>query len=235
MNLAKSSLEARSKRENLFHGDEKVRPANILVADRHPVVRAGLRRIIEARPTWKLVAEFGDGAEALRNVLDTRPDVAILGRRLTGLNAVLTTSKIRDLVPDTKVLIFATGATEADVRDALNAGAHGYIRKADGIQQLVSAIQALLHHKPFLSETVSLLLPESKSSRTANNGSILTGRERMVLQLLAEGQRSKEIAYDLAISLRTVETHRANMMRKLNMSSMAEMVRFAVRHHIVDP
>ena len=170
----------------------------------------------------------------MRNVLDTRPDVAILGRRLTGLNAVLATSKIRDLAPDTKVLIFATGATEADVRDALNAGAHGYIRKADGIQQLVSAIQALLHHKPFLSETVSLLLPESKSSRAANNG-ILTGRERMVLQLLAEGQRSKEIAYDLAISLRTVETHRANMMRKLNMSCMAEMVRFAVRHHIVDP
>ena len=82
---------------------------------------------------------------------------------------------------------------------------------------------------------MSLLLPEPKSSRAANNGSILTGRERMVLQLLAEGQRSKEIAYDLAISLRTVETHRANMMRKLNMSSMAEMVRFAVRHHIVDP
>ena len=88
MNLVKSSLEARSKRENLFHGDEKVRPVNILVADRYPVVRAGLRRIIEARPAWKLVAEFGDGAEALRNVLDTRPDVAILGRRLTGLNAV---------------------------------------------------------------------------------------------------------------------------------------------------
>ena len=81
---------------------------------------------------------------------------------------------------------------------------------------------------------MSLLLPESKSSRAANNG-ILTGRERMVLQLLAEGQRSKEIAYDLAISLRTVETHRANMMRKLNMSCMDEMVRFAVRHHIVDP
>jgi len=171
----------------------------------------------------------------LRNVLDTRPDVAILGRRLTGLNAVLATSKIRDLAPDTKVLIFATGATEADVRDALNAGAHGYIRKADGIQQLVSAIQALLHHKPFLSETVSLLLLNQSPVRAANNGSILTGRERMVLQLLAEAQRSKEIAYDLAISLRTVETHRANMMRKLNMSCMAEMVRFAVRHHIVDP
>jgi len=235
VNLVKSSLEARSKRENLFHGHEKVRPVKILVADRYSVVRAGLRRIIEARPTWKLVAEFGDGVEALRNVLDTRPDVAILGRRLTGLNAVLTTSKIRDLVADTKVLIFATGATEADVRDALNAGAHGYIRKADGIQQLVSAIQALLHHKPFLSETVSLLLLNQSPVRAANNGSILTGRERMVLQLLAEGQRSKEIAYDLAISLRTVETHRANMMRKLNISSMAEMVRFAVRNHIVDP
>jgi len=123
----------------------------------------------------------------------------------------------------------------ADVRDALNAGAYGYIRKADGIEQLISAIQALLRHNPFLSETVTLLLPLSKSSRAGDNGSILTGRERMVLRLLAEGQRSKEIAFNLAISLRTVETHRANMMRKLNISSMAEMVRFAVRNHIVDP
>src|SRR5262249_42854268 len=141
MNLAKSSLEVSER--TLFRRDEK-RPVNILVADRYPVVRAGLRRIIEARPRWKLVAEVGDGAEALRNVLATRPDVAILGRRLTGLNAVLATAKIRDLAPDTKVLIFATGTTEADLREALNAGAHGYIRKADGIRQLISAIQALL-------------------------------------------------------------------------------------------
>jgi DNA-binding NarL/FixJ family response regulator len=208
-----------------------VLPVRILVADGFPVIRVGLRSVIEVKPTWKVVAEAVDGSEAVRLAVETRPDIAILGHRLPALNGIQATSKIRELAAETKTLIFATGANEPDVRAALNSGARGYLLKSDGNYQLVAAIEALVQHKPFFSEMVS---QQSLPNQVHGDGPLLTRRERDVVQLIAEGQSNKEIAHRLGIVVRTVESRRLTIMRKLKLSSVAALVRYAVRNAIVN-
>ena len=206
----------------------------ILIADDHEVVRSGLRKILEAQPNWEVVAEAGDGKDAIHKAAETRPDVAVLDYSLPLVNGIEATRQIRARLPKTEVLIFTMHDNETLIQELLKAGARGYLLKSDAKRHLIGAIESLASHKPFFTAKVSEALLESFLARPNREGSTLTNRERGVVQLIAEGHTNKQIANILNISLKTVETHRAAIMRKLNLSSSAALVRYAIRNRIVE-
>ena len=207
----------------------------ILIADDHEVVRSGLRKILEAQPNWEVVAEAGDGKDAIHKAAETRPDVAVLDYSLPLVNGIEATRQIRARLPKTEVLIFTMHDNETLIQELLKAGARGYLLKSDAKRHLIGAIESLASHKPFFTAKVSEALLNSFLARPNREGSTLTNRERGVVQLIAEGHTNKQIANILNISLKTVETHRAAIMRKLNLSSSAALVRYAIRNRIVEP
>ena len=207
----------------------------ILIADDHEVVRSGLRKILEAQPNWEVVAEAGDGKDAIHKAAETRPDVAVLDYSLPLVNGIEATRQIRARLPKTEVLIFTMHDNETLIQELLKAGARGYLLKSDAKRHLIGAIESLASHKPFFTAKVSEALLDSFLARPTREGSTLTNRERGVVQLIAEGHTNKQIANILKISLKTVETHRAAIMRKLNLSSSAALVRYAIRNRIVEP
>ena len=206
----------------------------ILIADDHEVVRSGLRKILEAQPNWEVVAEAGDGKDAIHKAAETRPDVAVLDYSLPLVNGIEATRQIRARLPKTEVLIFTMHDNETLIQELLKAGARGYLLKSDAKRHLIGAIELLASHKPFFTAKVSEALLDSFLARPNREGSTLTNRERGVVQLIAEGHTNKQIANILNISLKTVETHRAAIMRKLNLSSSAALVRYAIRNRIVE-
>ena len=207
----------------------------ILIADDHEVVRSGLRKILESQPSWEVVAEAGDGKDAITKATETKPDVAVLDYSLPLINGIEATRQIRARLPKTEVLIFTMHDNETLIQELLKAGARGYLLKSDAKRHLIGAIKSLAGHKPFFTAKVSEALLNSFLARPAREGSTLTNRERGVVQLIAEGHTNKQIANILNISLKTVETHRAAIMRKLNLSSSAGLVRYAIRNKIVEP
>jgi len=206
----------------------------ILIADDHEIVRSGLRRILEAQANWEVVAEASDGKDAISKAAETKPDVAVLDYAMPLINGVEATRQIRARLPKTEVLIFTMHDNETLIQELLGAGARGYVLKSDAKRQLLGAIESLALHKPFFTAKVSDSLLESFLARSAREGSTLSNRERGVVQLIAEGHTNKEIANILNISLKTVETHRATVMRKLNLSSAAGLVRYAIRNSLVE-
>jgi DNA-binding NarL/FixJ family response regulator len=206
----------------------------ILIADDHEVVRSGLRKILEAQPNWEVVAEAGDGKEAIHKAAETRPDVAVLDYSLPLVNGIEATRQIRARLPKTEVLIFTMHDNETLIQELLKAGARGYLLKSDAKRHLIGAIESLASHKPFFTAKVSETLLDTFLARPNREGSTLTNRERGVVQLIAEGHTNKQIANILNISLKTVETHRAAIMSKLNLSSSAALVRYAIRNRIVE-
>ena len=202
----------------------------ILIADDHDVVRSGLRHLIEAQPNWQLVAEAGDGKEAVQKALETKPDVAVIDYSLPLINGVEATRQIRSAQPRTEVLILTMYDNESLIQELLKAGARGYLFKTDARRHLIGAIEALAAHKPFFTTKVSEALLDSFLARPAQEGSALTHRERGVIQVIAEGYTNKQIAGLLGISFKTVVTHRASVMRKLNLSSTTQLVRYAIRN-----
>ena len=211
----------------------------ILLADDHTVVRRGLRLVLDAEPDLEVVAEAGDGAEAIDAVLSQDVDLAILDvtmPRMTGLQA---THEMLRRRPDVKVLILTMHESEQVIGEVLAAGARGYVLKSDAGRDLVSAVEALSRHKTFFTSSVAEMVlqkylegsPESASHETSS----LTPREREVVQLVAEGRTNKEVATALNISVKTAETHRTNIMRKLDCHSLSELVRYAIRNKIIDP
>ncbi len=181
------------------------------------------------------MAEAGDGKEAIDKAIETRPDVAVLDYSLPLANGIEVTRQIRARNPKTEILIFTMHDNETLVQELLKAGARGYLLKSDAKRHLIGAIESLVAHKPFFTAKVSETLLESFLERPSKQRSTLTSRERGVVQLIAEGYTNKQIAYLLNISLKTVETHRAAVMRKLNLSSSAALVRYAIRNKIVEP
>jgi DNA-binding NarL/FixJ family response regulator len=208
--------------------------SRILIADDHQVVRSGLRKILEAVGKWEIVAEAADGREAIVKALEFKPDVAILDYSLPLLNGIEATRQIRARLPKTEVLIFTMHDNETLFRDLLKAGARGYLLKSDAKRHLLAAIESLAVHKPFFTAKVSEALLDSFLTRPGQPESTLTARERGVVQLIAEGHTNKQIGNVLNISVKTVETHRASVMRKLNLSSAAALVRYAIRNKIVE-
>lgn len=214
-------------------------PLRILVADDHHVVRTGLRALLESKTGWEVCAEAANGREAVEKAGKLKPDVAVLDIAMPLLNGVEATRQIRKLSPKTEILILTMHESELLVQEVLGAGAHGYILKDDADRNLIAAVDALRRHQPYLSSRVSgaaskTLAPASDGSASSRPArSRVTPREREVLQLLAEGKSNKEVADILQISVKTAETHRANIMLKLDFHSVTELVRYAVRNKII--
>jgi DNA-binding NarL/FixJ family response regulator len=206
----------------------------IMIADDHEVVRSGLRSILEAQPRWEVVGEAADGKEAIRKAIELKPEVAVLDYALPLVNGVEATRQIRARVPTVEVLIFTMHDNEKLIYDLLKAGARGYLLKSDAKHSLLAAIESLAVHRPFFTAKVSETLLESYLTKAGTAENVLSSRERGVIQLIAEGNSNKQIANILNISVKTVETHRAAAMRKLNLTSAAALVRYAIRNKIIE-
>ena len=206
----------------------------ILIADDHEVVRSGLRRILLSQPNWEVVAEAADGKDAISKATETKPDIAVLDYSLPRINGMEATRQIRARLPKTEVLIFTMHDSEALIQELLKAGARGYLLKTDATRYLIAAIELLALHRPFFTAKVSEQLLDTFLAQPEREVSALTNRERGVVQLIAEGHTNKQIAHILSISLKTVETHRSAIMRKLSLSSSAGLVRYAIRNRLVE-
>jgi DNA-binding NarL/FixJ family response regulator len=211
-----------------------VRTIRILIADDHEIVRRGLRTLLEAQPGFAVVGEASNGVEAAEKARDLRPDVALLDVDMPQLNGIETTRRIREAVPQTEVLILSVHDSEQMVKQVLASGARGYLVKSDAAPDLVAAIEAAAHRKQFVSPRISRS-PVFPSAGAESAIAELTARERETAQLLAEGLSNKEIATRLDISVKTAETHRTNIMRKIGAHSLADVVRYAIRNGLVEP
>lgn len=212
-------------------------PLRILIADDHSVVRAGLRTLLESRSGWEVCAEASDGREALEKASKLKPDIAVLDIGMPLLNGVEATRRIHAASPKTEILILTMHESEDLVHQVIEAGARGYILKDDADRVLLAAIDSLRHHKPYFSTRVSSAADSSDpfTEYARSSRSRLTPREREILQLLAEGKANKEVASILGISVNTAEAHRANIMLKLDLHSLAELVHYAIRNQIIKP
>ena len=206
----------------------------ILVADEHEIVRFGLRTLLEAQATWRVVAEAANGKEAIIKAVEMAPDVAIIDYSLPLSSGLEVTRQIRAKSPGTEVLIFTINDNETIIRELLQAGVRGYLLKSEAALDLIAAVRAVASGKLYLTPSLSEALLLSFTARLDREVSALSTRERQVVQLVAEGCASKVIARLLKISLKTVETHRAAIMRKFNVSSSAALVRYAVRNKLVE-
>ncbi len=215
-----------------------MRRVRILVADDHSIVRRGLRALLETHVGWKVCGEAATGAEALRQVKRLKPDVAIVDITMPDLNGFEATRRIRESIPQTEVLILTMHESEQTLREVLDAGARGYVLKSDLDLSLVAAVESVLRHEPFFSSRVSEMVLDGYLKGTAQaraeGVAPLTPRQREVVRLLAEGKTNKEVAVALGISVKTAETHRTIIMRKLKLCSFSDMVRYAVRNKLVE-
>jgi DNA-binding NarL/FixJ family response regulator len=214
----------------------------LLVADDHDVVRKGVRMLLEEQPGWEVVAEAADGREAVEKAKLVQPDVTILDLSMPELNGLEAAREILKSV-QTKVLILTMHDSDPLIRQTLEAGARGYLLKSDTGRDLVSAVDALRRNKTFFTTKVAQMVlegylgrstKENEDDSSRKNGLRLTVRQKQILQLLAEGKTSKEVAVTLNISVKTTETHRANIMRRLDCQSVTELVRYAIRNHIIE-
>jgi DNA-binding NarL/FixJ family response regulator len=208
----------------------------ILIADDHDVVRAGLRVILESHEGWEVVAEAADGKDAIAKAVDSKPDVAIVDYSLPIINGIEATRQIHARLPKAEILIFTMHDSDVLVGELLDAGARAYLLKSDAKQYLITAVESLVNHKPFFTGRVSEQLLESYlTARSGRAEGALSPRERVIVQLIAEGHGNKEMAAILNLSVKTIESHRATAMRKLNVSSTAGIVRYAIRNKLVEP
>jgi DNA-binding NarL/FixJ family response regulator len=214
----------------------------VLIADDHTLIRQGLRRLLEEDPRFHVVGEAADGRVAVDLARATDPDVVIMDLAMPGLSGLEATRRIRKANLASRVLVLSVHADEEYVARALEAGAHGYLSKDVRAPDLFEAIEATAAGRRYLSpgiaETVVahyLRLRRERATEEASPFQALTGREREILRLLTEGRSSKEVAADLVVSPKTIETHRANIMRKLDIHNIADLVRYAIAQGIVEP
>lgn len=210
----------------------------ILLVDDHEILRTGLRTILESREDFEIVGEAENGRQAVKLVEDLQPHVVVMDISMPELNGLEAVRQILKVAPRTEVLVLTMHESEDLVHQVLEAGARGYLLKSDASRQLISAIDALRVHRPFPTSKVNEVLLRGylggKPLKGETSGGRLTPREREIVQLLAEGMTNKEVAAKLNISAKTAETHRTNVMRKLDLHSVSELVRYAVRNHIIE-
>ena len=208
----------------------------VLLADDHALVRSGIRALLEAQPDIEVVGEAGDGREAIKLARELNPDIALLDIAMPGLNGIDTLRQIFTVCPTIKVLACSMYSDLPYIVEALRLGACGYLLKNSAKDDLIRAIQAAMENKCFLSLDAATQLVEGfvrKVDLTAENQDSLTAREREILQLIAEGSSNKEVALTLNLSLKTVETHRTNLMRKLKVKEVTGLVQYAIRKGLI--
>lgn len=211
----------------------------ILVADDHEVVRHGLRSLLQSHEGWEVCGEATDGRDAVDKAAQLKPDVVVLDIGMPNLNGLDATRQILHDQPRIAVLILTIDESEQMMREVLNAGARGFLLKSDAARDLVTAVEALQHRRTFFTSKVAELVldgylnPRDTAPVPTLSHERLTPREREVVQLLAEGKTTKEVASVLGMSVKTAETHRSNIMRKLNFHSVSQLVIYAVRNKIV--
>ena len=209
----------------------------ILIADDHEVARQGIRALLESHPGWEVCAEAKDGREAVELATNSKPDIVLLDIGMPNLNGLDAARQILAMSPAIRILILTMHDAEQVVREVLAAGARGFVLKSDAARDLVAAVDALQHRRTFFTTRVTQMVlngylhQEKESQPTAK--AVLTPREREVIQLLAEGKTSKEVAVALKLSVKTAETHRTNLMRKLDLHSVADLTLYAIRNGIV--
>ena len=210
----------------------------ILLADDHGIVRRGLKSLLESQPGLSVIGEAADGLEALRLCSELSPDLLIIDISMPLMNGIEVASRAQKLEAAPGVIILSMHADESYIMRALAAGARGYLVKDATDEDLIPAVRAVAAGKPFFSPTVAAVLMEDyvrqlRARGLSDSYGLLTDREREILQLLAEGRSNKEVAALLDVGLSTVETHRANLMQKLNLHNTAEIVLYAVRKGII--
>jgi DNA-binding NarL/FixJ family response regulator len=213
-----------------------MKPTRVLIADDHEVVRRGIYSIIESCPNFELCGEASDGRQAVQLSAELRPDIVVIDIGMPQLNGLDATRQIVQHSPRVKVLVLTMHESEQIVRDVLGAGARGYLLKSDAGRDLIAALEALATRKTFFTSKIAELVLETylnKNPREELPKDVLTAREREVVQLLAEGKSTKEVAVALGLSVKTAETHRSNLMRKLSVHSVSQLVLYAVRNNIV--
>jgi DNA-binding NarL/FixJ family response regulator len=216
------------------------KPLRILVADDHDILRRGLKQLLTARPGWEICAEARTGREAVSLAEQHKPDIVVMDVSMPDLNGLEAARRIRKELPKTGIIILTLHFSDQLVKDIVESGARAYVMKSDADRDLVNAVEALANHRTFFTARAADMLLNDFSERTAPvqptapTRNRLTPREREIVQLLAEGKSSKEVAVVLGISVKTAETHRANIMRKLQLHSVSELVRYAIKNQIIE-
>ena len=207
----------------------------ILLADNRVVVRAGLRGLLQTHSDFQVCGEARDGREAIDLACRKRPDIVVINVNMPVVNGIEATRQIRRASAGTEVLIYTKENNSELIREALSAGARGYLLKSAADEEIIEAMEALARHRPFYSSSVSEQFFDNLTMRVRgdSSGVRLTAREQEILKLIAEGHRGKNIALILGISKKTVDTHRTAAMRKLQLQSVAEVVRYAVREKLI--
>ena len=215
-----------------------MRKTRILLADDHQLMRSGLRLVIEQQPDLTIVGEAADGREAVALAKSVRPDVAVMDISMPNLNGIEAAHQIIQSQPDIAVIVLSMHTDESYVLRALKAGAKGYLLKDSAEADLIAAVRAVAHGKSFFSPAVSKVLLDDYMRKLKRSGAedaydLLTPREREILQLVAEGKSNKEVANLLNLSVYTVETHRSNILAKLNLHTVPDLILYAVRKGII--
>jgi two-component system, NarL family, response regulator NreC len=213
-------------------------PTRILIADDHGIVRQGLRLILEQRSQYEVVGEASDGREAVHLALELKPDLIVMDIAMRNLNGLDATEQILSHLPETRILILSMYAEESYLLRALNAGVRAYLLKDNAEADLFRALEVVQEGKPFFSPAIAEMLVEDYMRALKDRGltdsyKLLSPREKEVLQLLAQGQTNKEVAGVLNLSPHTVDTHRANLMQKLGLRNLADLILYAVRKKII--
>jgi DNA-binding NarL/FixJ family response regulator len=212
----------------------------ILVADDHALMRRGIKTLVNSHAGWKICGEAVTGREAVTKADQLRPDIVILDISMPDLNGIDAAKRIRRILPETEILMLSVHYSDQLILEILKAGVRGYIVKSDSDRDLVIAVETLANHKPFFTpRATELILRNYNQGDTVDvsepSPKNLTTREREIVQLIAEGKTNKALANSLCISTKTAETHRANIMRKLQLHTQTELVRYAMRTQIIDP
>jgi DNA-binding NarL/FixJ family response regulator len=211
----------------------------ILIADDHDVVRAGLRQLLLERKGWEVCGEASTGRQAAGMAQELKPDVVVMDIAMPELNGLEAARQIRKSLPKTEIVVLTLHLSDQLAYEIINAGIRGYVLKSDANRDLVNAVEAVGMHRPFFTAKVSEMMMEGLRGEKPRESpgearGRLTGRQREIVQLLAEGKTSKEVAVALNISVKTAETHRANIMRRLELHSVSELVRYAVKNQIIE-
>jgi two-component system response regulator NreC len=210
----------------------------VLLAEDHTIVRQGLRSLLDNEPEIEVVGEAADGQEAIRKTEQLRPEVVVMDITMPVLNGLEATRQIKKLFPAVKVVVLTVHSTEEHIFQILRAGASGYVVKQGAVPELIQAIQAAFRGETYLSPSISRQVIDEYGRRaeaTVNRYDRLTDREREVLQLIAEGRTSREMASRLHVTVKTVEAHRAHLMDKLGLHTIADLTRYALRKGMIGP